>query len=360
MIKNNSRSYLFLGGMSVATIKDIAKLANVSAATVSNVLNGKAGAACPEKTQEIFDTAKLLNYRPNYMAKNLKSKRSSTIGVITEDLTVHQTPEIVNGIEEYCEKKGYEILLANMRLFKRYGNNFNNASKNAKIFDNLISGLLAKQVEGIIYIGYHCRQIQNILSDTSIPIVYAYCIPKDQQHPYVLFDDESAAFEIGNVLITKGHRNIGLVSGPEDSINSRSRLRGFQRALFSAGIPYNVFTTYLGDWSRESGYAAAEPLLAQNVTAIFAFSDLMASGIMAYCHDHNLIVGKDISLFGYDNSNLVDAYSPSLSSVAPPLNEMGHVSAEQILSLIRGEKVPNQCTYLPCQVHVRDSVAEFN
>ena len=87
----------------VATIKDVARLTGVSAATVSNVLNGKRGAASEAKVQEIFRVAQELHYRPNSLAKNLKLQRSNTIGIITEDLTVFNTPEIVNGIEEYCE-----------------------------------------------------------------------------------------------------------------------------------------------------------------------------------------------------------------------------------------------------------------
>ena len=92
----------------MATIKEIAKLANVSIATVSNVLNQKPGSASPEKVEKVLKVAKSLNYRPNYLAQSLKRQRSRSIGIIAEDLTVSQTAEIINGIEEYCEEYDYE------------------------------------------------------------------------------------------------------------------------------------------------------------------------------------------------------------------------------------------------------------
>lgn len=344
----------------MATIRDIAKMANVSVATVSNVLNGKQGAASPEKIKEIFSVVKQLDYHPNYMARNLKSKHSRTIGIITEDLTVHQTPGIVNGIEEYCESCGYEILLANMRLYQRYGNDFENEVLHHSIFKNLFVSLMSKQIDGIIYVGYHCRQVTNYPLDASFPFVYTYCIPKDHAHPSVLFNDELAGKQVGEALIARGHRKIGVITGPSNSLNSRARLRGFQKALFDHGIPFNIYATVPGDWSKQSGYQAMETLMRQDITAVFAFCDAMASGVYSYCLQHQITIGKDISLFGYDNSILADAYTPSLSSVAPPLRDLGQKSAQLVLSMIQGEAISNDTLYIPCEIIVRESVGEWN
>lgn len=344
----------------MATIRDIAKMANVSVATVSNVLNGKQGAASPEKVQEIRDVVKQLNYHPNYMARNLKSKHSRTIGIITEDLTVHQTPGIVNGIEEYCEACGYEILLANMRLYQRYGNDFENEVLHHSIFENLVTSLMSKQIDGIIYVGYHCRQVTNYPANASFPFVYTYCIPKNRAHPSVLFHDELAGQQVGEALIARGHRQIGVITGPSNSLNSRARLQGFQKALFDHGIPFNIYATVPGDWSKQSGFDAMDTLMRQNVTAIFAFCDAMAGGVYSYCLQHHISIGKDISLFGYDNSTLADAYTPTLSSVAPPLRELGKKSAQLVLSMIQGEAVSKDSLYIPCEVIVRESVCELD
>ena len=110
-----------------------------------------------------------------------------------------------------------------------------------------------------------------------------------------------------------GHRRIGIISGPVNSFNSQKRLVGIQQALFEASIPYNVGTTVIGDWTRECGYHAASQLLSQGVTAIYAFSDKMISGVYTYCIEHRISVGKDISLFGFDDSDIVHAYTPPLA-----------------------------------------------
>lgn len=345
----------------MSTGKDIAKITGVSTATVSNVLNSKHGAAGPAKMREIFEVAESLHYRPNILAKNLKQKKTNSIGVITEDLTVFNTPEIVDGIDEYCEDNGYEIILANMRLFKRYNNDFTDTPEHQQLFDSMISTMVAKQVEGIIYVGYHCRRIKYLPSLVHVPFVYAYCYPKELLYSSVLFDDEKAAYEVGKLLLEKGHRNIGVISGPSDSMNAQSRLKGFQRALYENGIRYNTASTFYGDWDSRSGYQYTDPLLEQGVTAIFAFNDMTASGVYKRCMERNLVIGKDISLFGYDNIEICKGYVSPISSVAPPLNEMGRKSAELVLSQIKQHKMPSKenCKpiLLPCTIFERESVA---
>lgn len=340
----------------MATIKDIASLTGVSPATVSNVLNGKRGAAGEAKVQEIFRVAKELHYRPNALAKNLKLQRSNTIGIITEDLTVFNTPEIVNGIEEYCEAQGYEIVLANMRLFKRYNNNLTDTPEHAILFENTTRNLMAKQVEGIVYIGYHCREVTYLPPQGSVPFVYAYCFPTVPLYPSVLFHDEKAGYQVGMALAEQGHRNIGVISGPLTSLNAQARLRGFQKALYDAGVLYNVGATLFGDWNRASGYHCANKLLDMGVTAIFALNDLMASGVYSCCIERGIAVGRDLALFGYDNVDIVNAYYPPLSSVEPPLAEMGRQSAALILRQIHGEAVTPETHYLDCTIHVRGSL----
>lgn len=339
----------------MATIKDIAKLAGVSPATVSNVLNGKTGAASESTVQEIMKAVERLEYRPNLLAKNLKLRRSNTIGIITEDLTVFNTPEIVNGIEEFCEEQGYEIVLANMRLYKRYNNNLTDTPEHAALFDTIMRNLISKQVEGIVYIGYHCRHV-SYLPKRYVPFVYAYCLPAEPSYPCVLFHDEEAAYQVGRVLAQKGHRKIGIISGPLSSLNAQARLKGFQRALYDNGVLYNADATLFGDWSRESGYQMAKQLLSTGITAIFAMNDMMASGVYACCIDSGISVGKDLSLFGYDNLNITEAYSPPISSVEPPLNEMGRKSAALVFQQLKEGAQPGDRHLLSCMVHVRSSV----
>lgn len=343
----------------MATIKDIAQLTNVSTATVSNVLNGKSGAAGIEKAKEILETAKKLDYQPNMLAKNLKLQRTNTIGVITEDLTVFNTPEIVDGIDEVCEKKGFEIILANMRLHKRYQNDFSDTDGSEKLFYNILLNLRSKQIEGVIYVGYHCREIPYLPENEKLPFVYAYCFPKKNAYPSVLFNDEKAGYDVVRLLLSKGHKKIGIISGPMDNYNAQVRLKGVQRALYEAGILYNVETTKFGDWEQSSGYYHTDALLAQNVTAIFAFNDIMATGVYKRCLELGLTIGKDISLIGYDNKDVDERYAHPLASVEIPLNEMGRKSADLVIQQIGQQPLDLNPIYLPCTIRDRSSLGSL-
>ena len=341
------------------TIKEIARISGVSAATVSNVLNGKSGAAGNAKTQEIIELAKNLHYMPNTLARNLQQKKTNTIGIITEDLTVFNTPEIVDGIDACCEENGYEIILANMRLFKRYNNDFTDTPKHHELLDSMIRNMTAKQVEGIVYVGYHCREIAYLPSQVQVPFVYAYCYPKEEHYPSVLFDDEKAAMDVTRLLIAKGHRRIGVICGPVSSFHTRARLRGYFKALAEHHIKAKEDLIVYGDWERPSGYRLAASLLDKKVSAIFSFNDLMASGVYEQAAERGLQIGKDISLFGFDNRDISQGYIPELSTVQPPLNEIGRLSAEIIFSQMKHRKAGKKKTALPCTILERQSVGIY-
>lgn len=350
----------------MATIKEIARLTSVSTATVSNVLNGKSGAAGEEKAREIIAVARKLNFTPNSIAKNLKKRKTNTIAIITEDLTVFNTPEIVDGIESFCEKQGYEIILGNMRLFKRYSNDFTDTPKHHELLNALVRNLLAKQVEGIIYIGYHCREIQWLPDNVTVPLVFAYCYSHDNLYPSVLFDDEKAGYDVTKLLIEKGHQSIGVICGPVASYHTHARLQGFQQALFDHHILYNSRNVCYGDWERLSGYRLSGQLIDAGVSAIFAFNDMMASGVYERCVERGLTVGKDISLFGVDNRDISLGYTPPISTVEPPLNGIGQKCAEIILNKIAAAKDVHSETasggriLLPCTIHERKSLTVIN
>jgi len=341
------------------TIKEIARLTGVSTATVSNVLNGKSGAAGEAKTMEILTVANSLQYMPNTLARNLQQKKTNTIGIITEDLTVFNAPEIVDGIDSFCEENGYEIILANMRLFKRYNNDFTDTPKHHELQDSMMSNMIAKQVEGIVYVGYHCREITYLPSRMRIPFVYAYCYPNKNTYPSIIFDDEKAAKDVTNLLVSKGHRNIGIICGPKSSYHTKARLKGFKAAMADNGIKIKLDLIVYGDWERISGYRLAASLFDKKVSAIFSFNDMMACGVYEQAMERGLKIGKDISLFGFDNRSISQGYTPALSTVQPPLNEIGRKCAELILDQIKHSKKHTNRILLPCTVLERRSVGVY-
>ena len=132
--------------------KDIAKICNVSVATVSNIINGKGGAS-EETAARVRKVADELKFAPNIIAKNLKQRSTRTIGVLTEDLTGFSMPEIVDGIDGYYEEKKYHVLLSNLRLFRKYGDAYYESEEYFSQVAEELKIMLAKQVEGVIYIG---------------------------------------------------------------------------------------------------------------------------------------------------------------------------------------------------------------
>jgi len=340
------------------TIKEIARLAKVSTATVSNVLNGKSGAAGETKSQEIIALAHNLRYTPNTIARSLQKQKTNTIGIITEDLTVFNTPEIVDGIDACCEENGYEIILENMRLFKLYNNDFTDTPKHHKLLDSVLLDLIAKQVEGIVYVGYHCREISYLPSNLHVPFVYAYCYPKETIYPSVMYDDETAARDVTKLLLSKGHRRIGVICGPVSSYHSQERLKGYHTALTKYGIEADPDLIVYGNWERPSGYHLAAYLLGKDVSAIFSFNDLMASGVYECAAERGLDIGKDISLFGFDNQDISQGHIPALSTVEPPLNKIGRCAAKIILSQIKRRRMIKKRIFLKCTILKRKSVSK--
>ena len=317
----------------MANIKEIAKESGVSIATVSNIINGKPGAG-EETRKRILEIIERLNYTPNAIAQNLKQKNNKTIGIITEDLTVFNTAGIVDGINEYCDNHAYKFVLGNLRLYKKYDERFYDSDKYYNRVLDEFKMMQSKQVEGIIYVGCCCRKLKCIPSKFPIPIVTAYGFNDNNELSSVIFNDDQGAYEATSKLIEAGHRNIGVICGLQQSLNTQQRLLGYQRALYDNKILFNPQLMQQGDWQRESGYKASKALIEQNVTAIFAMNDVMAGGVYDFVSNINLKIGKDVALIGFDNREASQAYNPPLSTMELPLFEIGRHSAEVLINIL--------------------------
>lgn len=344
----------------MATIKEVAKKCGVSIATVSNVLNDK-GRVSEEIKKKILETAKEMEYVPNMMAKNLKQRHTRMIGIITEDLTVFNSADIVDGINEYLDEKGYTFLLGNLRLYKKYDNSFYHNEEYHLQVEEEFRLMQGKQVDGIIYIGAHCREMRSIPKECGVPVVLAYGFSVNPGVPCVVYDDEHAAYTATEMLIQKGHRYIGVIAGELNSGHTIKRQLGYQRALYDNGILYNPNLIYYCDWDREKGASACGELLEKGVTAIFSMSDVMAAGVYDYAYDHGLDVGEDIALVGFDNREISRAFSPELATMEIPLSQIGRKAAEILVGELEGELEQNQAVYeLECRLIERKSAQKQN
>ncbi|MCL2865800.1 MAG: LacI family transcriptional regulator [Lachnospiraceae bacterium] len=344
----------------MATIKEIAKLCNVSVATVSNIINNKPNVSMATR-QKVMKTMDELDYTPNYVAKNLKMQATRSIGVIAEDMTVFSIPDIIDGITQHCEEEDYQILLFNLRLFKKFQDSYFYTTDFYGKVHQEIRDLMAKQVEGIIYVTAHEREISCIPKNLSIPAVMAYGYSGDVKVPSVVMDDEEGSYQLTKYLIQQGHRKLGVITGKHDSIHLKARLDGYKRALKEAKIPYNQNLLAKGDWQRESGYDGTDILLKQGATVIFSMNDIMAGGVYDRLDELKMKVGKDISVAGFDGQELSEYYRPALTTVKLPLHEIGYRASEIMQGLLHKEKRDKQEGIHPikCKLLIRDSVGKM-
>jgi len=342
------------------TIKEIAKACNVSVATVSNVINNK-GAASEETKKRIRKIIADLEYTPNYVAKNLKTKNTHSIGVVAEDMTVFAIPDIIDGITECCEKEDYQILLVNLRLYKKFSDSYYQNNDYKTIVYKEIKKLQSKQVEGIIYIAAHERLINVIPEDLTIPTVVAYGFTNKKEIPSIAVDDVNGAMELTRYLISYGHKKIGVITGNKDSMHTLARLEGYQRALFEGSLLYDLNLVVNGNWDRKSGYDRTDELIAKGVTAIFCMNDFMAGGACDRLDEMGIRVGKDIAVVGYDNREMASYEKPPLTTMGLPLHDIGYCAGEVIINLLQ-KKEPlseNGTYYIQCKPFIRESVNQI-
>ena len=342
----------------MATIREISEATGYSIATVSKVLNGKGGVNA-ETRKKILRSAEKLKYRPNLNARFLKSGCSKTIGIITEDLTVFNAPEIVDGIAAACDLAGYHYILCNLRFYKRYGNGPKDPVESRNLVHDAIDEMVSKQVDGIIYIGCHSHIVVSLSGHDGPKCVCAYCISNNDSVPSIVYNEEKAAYDLTLRLLDYRMSKIGMITGPTDSSHSINRSRGFMKALFDRNCPYDPFLTLTGDWERDSGYELGKQLIEAGVTAIFAQNDLMAVGVLDYCNANGITVGKDIKLIGFDDREIASVSRPTLSTVSLPLFRIGQTAAKKMIEILSGGESRRETIMLDCNIIERESTLGF-
>lgn len=345
----------------MVTLKEIAKMCGVSVSTVSNILNGKPNVG-EDTRQRVLEMIKETGYQPNYFAASMRKQNSKLISIIVEDLCQFTTPPIVEAIIASCEEMGYRTILMNLRLYDRWQDTwYHDEDKLERVLDPVLQEIESIKVDGNIYVAGHGRIIRCFPEDFKIPTVIAYATSENKRFPSILIDDEEGGYEMGKYLVAMGHKNIGVITGVADNMHSQKRLQGFQRALYESGIPYNPDWTFHGNWKKESGYACTEDVLKTGVSVIWCMNDQMAGGVYDYLYEHNIEVGKDISVAGFDNMSESEYMHPHLTTSELPLVEIGHKAAEEIIGLIENPENAQEflVRQVPCKMILRDSVKKM-
>lgn len=342
------------------TLKEIASQCSVSIATVSNILNGKSNVS-EETKQRVLNVVKETGYRPNYMARTLRARKTNTIGLIIDDLTGFSSPMIVNGVMAYCEQQKYKTVIENLRFYSKWESDWYTKTGYKEAVDAAIQEMLAIKVDGIVYIAAHAHKIDSIPKDLPVPAVITYASGDYDNIPCIMLDDFISGYQMTKHLLEKGNKKIAVVTGLSDSSHTKDRLEGYKKALAENNINYDQSIIMDGNWQRESGYNCCKELLqkTKDCDAIFCFNDVMAAGVYDYLREINLVPGKDINVAGFDNRDFAEFMTPPLTTMAIELYAMGQQSAITILNMIKGDELDEKKLkqYIPCSLVERKSIS---
>ncbi len=308
----------------MVNIKDVAEHARVSITTVSHVIN-KTRFVSDELVRRVNKAMAELDYHPNSLARSLRSGRTKTIGLVIPDISNQFFAEVSRKIEDKGLEYGYSVILCNTD---------DDISKEK----SYIEVLLAKQVDGIVFIstGEVSESLKNTF-DSNVPIVIADRNVKDIQSDIVLVDNYLGGYDATKYLIELGHQRIGCITGPSPVTPSAQRLQGFRDAMHQSGLQIDPALIVVGDFRYQSGEKAMQVLLGhpQPPTAVFAFNDMMALGVIRAVYNKGLKVPEDFSLVGFDDIPLSRAIYPTLTTMAQPIMEMTNVVVDLLIEKIR-------------------------
>ncbi|MBZ2174103.1 LacI family transcriptional regulator [Schnuerera sp. xch1] len=333
------------------TIKDVARLAEVSISTVSRVINNSKPVS-PEAKKRVLDAIKELGYKPNQVARSLVTRKSNLIGVIVTDIGNHYIAEMVRGIEEIGRMYKYDILLSSS-----YGD-----SDTETKFAHL---LMSKQVEGIILISEkNDDQAIDEIKNFNIPHIYINKYYDNLNLPSVSIDNYEASNKMTKYLIELGHKNILFVSAKDDKDNSieKYKIDGFSNAIKAQNGCKDYLYSTTG-FSIKDGYNMGDSIInivkENDITAVFCSQDELAIGFMSYCYDSDIKVPNDISICGYGDIKIASIYRPRLTTIKEPYYDIGAVAARRIIKKTDGDESEEENTYLPIQLIKRESCREI-
>ncbi|WP_026689139.1 LacI family DNA-binding transcriptional regulator [Alteribacter aurantiacus] len=303
------------------TIKDVAKKANVSIATVSRIVNNQSGYSSGTK-EKVLKAIKELGYSPNALARGLVGQPTRTIGVLLPNVSSLFAGKLLEGIEDEAKENGYSVVVCNT------------GTQGLRAMGYL-DMLNEKRVEGIIYgSGDMTKDQGDKLSALNIPVVMVATKPAYGHFPYVKVNDKKAAFDATRCLLDHGHTRIAFIGGQlEDPIAGRPRYEGFIQAMNERDLPIDESLIKFGDFSFNSGKEMMTEFVEEGAsfTALFATSDEMAVGVLHAAYEKGIRVPDDLSVIGYDNTLASEMAIPPLTTVAQPLYEMGQKAFQRVI-----------------------------
>jgi LacI family transcriptional regulator len=332
------------------TIRDVARLADVSIATVSAVINGKSGVS-DKLVQRVRRAMEALDYHPNHVARSLKVRQTNTIGMMIPDVTNPFFADVMHGVEGEARRNNYSVI-------------FCNADEDPELERRQLSMLFSRRVDGVLLAPADSHAAQDRLINRRFPLVFFDRIPADFSGTAVVTDNFEASRQAARHLIGLGHRRIAIITGRLNLSNGLQRLEGFRRGLQEANLPFPETYLRCGEFQLETAHKCGLDLmqLAEPPTAVFCCNNKMTLGLMRALGDLRIPCPERVSVLGFDDFDWAVNFSPRLTTVAQPSYQMGKRAVELLLDKLRGQKGSSGSDHdtivtLKSELRVRDSTA---
>lgn len=329
-------------------IREIAKQAGVSTATVSRVINGNPRVK-PELKDKVNSVIKKANYVPNAIARSMNNGITMNLGLVLPDITNPFFPGIARGIEDAASNMGYKVILCN-------------TDNHTETEDSYLRMLRSQRVDGLILVSSGIvfeEQFPKVLAD--IPVVLCDRDPGTGYFSSVITNHHDGVKIALEHLIDLGHRHIAMITGPAISESRMERLRYFKEFLKESGLESPDHRVITGDYQYESGYIAMRQIMNDKaVTAVFCANDMMAFGAMQAAFEAGLEVPSDLSIVGYDNIPFSNWSRPALTTVSQPTYLLGMTAFEILIERINNKSLSPIQKLLDPTLVIRQSTAKVS
>lgn len=328
----------------MVTIREVAKLAQVSVGSVSRYLNGH---QLKERNMiKIKKAIKELNYKENLFAKGLKGNRTLSIGILMNNMQSIFSSTLISQIEEEMESHNYSILLNSYR------------NKTEKI-EAKIDFLINRKVDGlIIFEAENDWPVLQKIADIDVPIISINTTLEYPNVDSIIVNNRESTKDMVQRMIEAGHDRIGIISAPQTASVARNRLAGAMDAIKEKKLTKKQYTIYHGNFSQKSGYQGIETLINQNISTIFVTNYNMALGSLQYILEHGFKLGENLSFACFDYPGVSDIFYPRLTTVRQPVKQMGIVAVERMLERIRKPDLTGKIIELKNEINWEKSVRE--
>ena len=328
-----------------ASIKDVAKTAGVSIATVSRVLNN-IDVVNEDTKRKVLYAIKELGYRPNIVARSLKTQRTKTIGILIPDISSQFYPEIVRGAEDVANIYDYNVILCNSDF----------DSEKEKEY---LRVLKEKMVDGVIYMSSSfSEEILKLINELNLNTILVESKDSENRLPSVTIDNVGATYEATKYLIDKGIRDLAFIGVEADNTNAwGERYLGFKKALDDNNIDLDEDLVFLDTMKVKSGYEAVDKFIQskKKFAGIVCASDEIAMGAINELREKGINVPNDVSVIGFNNNAVSSIFYPKLTTISQPSYDMGSVAMRMLIKLLTKQELEQSNYVLDYRFIERDS-----